>query len=139
MKFFVPFEAVKEYEKPTDHLSMMFGPFEYDHITDEDIQLEIDNGNAKSVKLATPWDQEPITKTIHARRIAALVLLIEKGMELDPVEMELSEYNKNTNFVTDGHHRIRAYKFAKKNGFWASLGGFETLIKEFKTVCRKHY
>ena len=86
-------------------------------------------------ELSNPWDS---TSPNHARRIAGLVKLIQSGIDPDPVEMELSEYNRNLNFVNDGHHRIRAYQFLKAKGFYAELGGFERLINKFKRLCRKY-
>lgn len=136
MKIFVPFNIFTENEENESSLS--FGDFQYDNITDEHISFYLKQ-DLRSVNLREEWNSKDnfLDDNFHAKRIAALVKLIEAGLELDPVIMELSEYNKNQNYVNDGHHRIRALKFLKRKGFWADIGGFEFLMEEFESICSK--
>jgi hypothetical protein len=133
--FFIPFSAI-EFLSPDERdtsLPFLFGSFEYDHITDRQISSEFLNVNVED--LGKDWYVQK--KPNHAKRVAAIVKLLLSGEKVPPVSMELSEYNHNTNFVSDGHHRIRAFRYLKQNGFYADIGGFESLICEFKIICNR--
>lgn len=112
---FVPFLAIKYMSRLKNKSSFLLDDFVYDNITDEMISFEM--GNAQIEDLKEDWISEKIPN--HARRIASLVKLMQSKIKLDPVDMEISQWNSNVNFVNDGHHRIRAAKFLKKLGFYA--------------------
>jgi hypothetical protein len=134
---FISFKAVEYLSQNEGNPSSFFwGPFEYDSISDESITEELKNAHIEDLKSDWMAELKNGEKTNHAKRIAALVKLIESGADLPPVSIELSEYNRNTNMVVDGHHRIRALKYKEAKGFYADLGGFESLIKEFRKICR---
>jgi rhodanese-related sulfurtransferase len=138
MKLFVPFSVIDALEDSSEN-DLSFGEFEYDHISDEHIQSFITSGKASAADLAEDWELKDGVDFVdyHAERTACIVLLMQSGVELDPVEMELSEHNRNTNYVVDGNHRIRASRFLKKQGFLANLGGYERMMLSFKELCKK--
>jgi hypothetical protein len=58
------------------------------------------------------------TKTTehHAQRIASLIDLLYKEIELDIVTLYIDEYKTETIYsIDDGHHRWRAYLYLNKN------------------------
>lgn len=74
---------------------------------------------------------------LHAQRIAALVQLIESGVKFNPIDLEISSYCHERNFVVDGNHRIRAYQFLNKEGFWGEMGGEWGLMKKFSKLLKE--
>lgn len=142
MNTFVSFYAIDILKNsPPEDLKLdlvSFGSFEYDYISDDEIKESILSGRPKKIDLNKTWMTKKATKQIHIDRVAAVVLLVDSGIEFDPVEMEVSPYNFNLSFVVDGHHRIRAYQYLKLKGFWASLGGDFSWMEEFSKFCSKY-
>jgi hypothetical protein len=136
MIFFVPFTALESLSEQEDW-DLCFGKFEYDHITDDLIDFYLKNHTTNLVNLNIPWEKEKASSDYHAQRIAAIILKTNDGAEFAPIDMELSRYNRNWNMVNDGNHRIRAYQFMKKKGFYAEFSGSIELIKKLEQICLK--
>lgn len=130
---FVPFAAVAYLSREDNDAPFYFGPYAYDDITDKKITAEMSYIN--TIDLNKDWNETTVN---HARRIAALVSLIESGVKLKPVLMELFDGVKEPNFLIDGHHRVRAYRYLGLPGFWAALGGYVDLMKKFAAICNQY-
>jgi len=103
---------------------------QYGYINDEEIKACIDSEAAGKHDLDSSWDTFGSYSTksdnpIHCERVAALVVqLLEKGTELDPIKINAKNEGETCEFcVTDGHHRLRAYKYLGIKQFKARLEG----------------
>lgn len=139
MKFFIPFDVIEKLKQSSldEEGIYIFSNFQYDYISDDLIEEKLHTEDLSTENLHKGWSFSASDTNAHAKRIAAIVSLIEKGVSFDPVEMELSPFNKNLNFINDGNHRIRAYQFLKFKGFVANVGGFEEAIDKLKKECLK--
>lgn len=124
MILFVPFKAL---EGETGELC--FSDFEYSYISDIEIRLAMKHANPN--ELSKPWTPN----CDHTLRVAHIVKAMKLNIKFPPVEMEISLYNRNANYVNDGHHRIRALQYLKAKGFHAELGGYIDLMEEFARIC----
>lgn len=131
---FVSFKLIEDLRKEEGNSSFCFADFQYSHISDQSISRHLKTASIGLLK--ADWMKQKSPQ--HPKRIAALVLAYRAKGRLKPVEMELSVYNRNLNWVNDGHHRIRALEFCQAEGFYAELGGDIALINEFKRLCRRY-
>jgi hypothetical protein len=142
LKIWINFKQIKELAEEGEY---NLSDFNYSFITDKQIKRWI--GKVKVDILKEKWEDKKVEYlfnsksfksfqmkmiNLHAQRIAALVKLIEDGEKIEPVIFEISNYCNDRNFVVDGNHRIRAYQFLNKDGFWGEMGGEWDLMKKFK-------
>lgn len=98
----------RQYIKPFD-LFRQFNKIPYKAVSDNMIRECIRN---KDFADLTKEHKGPVTYTKdHAKRIATLVDMIEKGKELDPIFLLI--YGDNI-VMEDGYHRFRAYLYTGK-------------------------
>lgn len=136
MKLFVPFAVFDYLKEPPEieNWSWCADEFEYEYISDNLIEDLLNDPSTLEIDLNKQWKDN--SKQAHAQRIASIIIKIKQGIEFESIQIELSTYNRNRNKINDGNHRIRAYQFLKKEGFFAELGGTVKDIIQFESLCR---
>ena len=114
----------------------------YRYLTDDQIRRSVGEDDLSAVNLDAWWAMEGGNDStgpgnpIHLPRIAKLVLAIRNGALVVPLKIDADE-SQCCYCVTDGHHRIRALQYLKRNSFPAQLrGNGEALIELRQLVAR---
>ena len=94
--------------------------YQYDFISDSDIERAIETRGSEHPVIATNgWSE--LTENLstkednpfHIEHVANLVKFIKLGNELDPITIIAEEDIRNQSgfCISDGHHRVRAFKY----------------------------
>lgn len=121
-----------------------FGQFQYDYITDDQINLALSNIELLSkVNPKLDWEvdcflyntDECAEEMKHAYRVASIInSILAQGIE-HPIEFDTFTMFKCYSCITNGHHRIRALQFLKINIMPLSISGALDIIEQILQQC----
>lgn len=123
---------------------VLFGQFQYDYITDDQINLALSNIELLSkVNPKLDWEvdyflystDECTEEMKHAYRVASVInSILSEGIE-NPVEFDTFSMFKCHSCITNGHHRVRALQFLKINILPLSMSGSCDIIDYVLQQC----
>lgn len=112
--------------------------YQYAFVSDKEISKAIASGSVENHDLGIEWycinDNTSTRKDnpIHIERIAKIVIELRAGTEFEPININAENYETCGYCVTDGHHRLRAYKYLNYKGFKAIFSGDKQAIEKLK-------